>query len=700
MAKEFQKHVFLSSLLITIAIFSIGVITSYLLDYARVAEVTSVMDEHELDTAAYVLNQQFLESFGGNKCDSMISGMYELKKEIVKVGTDLSNYGSKSIIFRNKDFDYLKRKYFLLELKFYSMINNLNDECGKQYIPILFFYEIDDPISERQGYILDDLSQGYRQQIAVITIDKDYEDEPLVKSLVDRYQVTTAPTLVIDNDMIINELIYTGELNATILKILRGADPHAGDIDFRYVLRESGVNESRITEELKSQLAKNISGFAKGDITLVLGRITQNDSLVCSSLQYYDSHKALNDEEQALLYETYASLGCGRNREIFLTKAAELWDKLGVHWRADLDRNLRNLTHPQTPFAPAGISSSRLAVPENASRITIGRSYFNITSSDILVSQADRVNRDWLGATLNASPHEDQLLKVLSERLSYPDSELRADIGWHEGGRISQLTQIGLTRKIGAGTMVAKINGSWYAPNEKGEFMFDVPIDKVSYPTTRFLSRDIAVIIDTHGINMLVEQALRNNATLVIGCGDNVGKVKAAQYLSERGVKIVTFTDKYASLAMGSGTSLLGSPPFRRKGPRIIMGDQPINISLDEPILALEVPDITKVQSYYDTPSRYFRKLQESLDLDVSYFPVTHMNQLNKMIEFAKERGIHVVAARVFNSNDYYNLKGWLEEDSSNRAILFHTEPYPYGHKILREFTNQTTFGDISPLVT
>ena len=38
--------------------------------------------------------------------------------------------------------------------------------------------------------------------------------------------------------------------------------------------------------------------------------------------------------------------------------------------------------------------------------------------------------------------------------------------------------------------------------------MFEVPLDKVLYPTTRFFSDDLAVIMDTHGVNMLVEQAI------------------------------------------------------------------------------------------------------------------------------------------------------------------------------------------------
>ena len=64
---------------------------------------------------------------------------------------------------------------------------------------IIFFYEIDDTVSERQGFVLDEISLDYQGQVIVLSFDKDYTDEPLIPILRDTYQVISAPTIIINN---------------------------------------------------------------------------------------------------------------------------------------------------------------------------------------------------------------------------------------------------------------------------------------------------------------------------------------------------------------------------------------------------------------------------------------------------------------------------------------------------------------------
>ena len=181
-----MKHtnIILSSLLITIIIFTVGILLNYGLDFLRISTIESVMNEHEISTQSYLLEAEFTENFGGDKCAVMNSRISKLKKDIRRVGGDLSSY-SRFSFFKKKDFDYLKRKYFLLEIRFLTLIKAVNKECGNIYVPILFFYEIDDDPSERQGFILEKFSKEWEKHVAVLSFDKEYEDEPLLPVLVE-----------------------------------------------------------------------------------------------------------------------------------------------------------------------------------------------------------------------------------------------------------------------------------------------------------------------------------------------------------------------------------------------------------------------------------------------------------------------------------------------------------------------------------
>lgn len=704
------KNVLIMSLVLTVMLFALGILLNYGLDFIRLASINEVMNRHELSTDSYLAEALFSDVFEGNKCSVMNARINDLKAEIRRVGVDLNSY-SRFSFFNRKDFDYIKRKYFLLELRFLSLITQINQECNNPYFPVLFFYEIDDDTSERQGFILEEASRNFEDALVVLSIDKDYEDEPLIQMLIQKYEVQTAPTLVIE-DIKREGLVYAAEFEQIIKKKLNRADIYSEAINFTYVLNVLDMDTDKFLENSFALLRENISVFAKGDICLVLGRVTDNDTLVCESLKYYDSAKPESDEENAVLMETIASIGCGRNRREYLLRASELWKKVGNTFRAKLDERLA--LNQQIKFE-YDLSPVQVApyFPGNAEKMIIGSSKRVISGDDVLVSQVDRVNRDWLSYQIFFSPFyradrlellteyeldRNKLLSVFSERLTYNDSELLPELGWHEGARIQELRKVGFKHLTGSGTVVVRINNSWYAPDENGIFRFEVPIDKISYPTNRFLRDDVAVVVDTHGVNMLVEQAIRYNASFVIGCGDHPGKVKAAKYLSDRGIAVISFPDKYYSLLLGSNADVFGSPPIKYTGYTDIIGNRPLEFGLDEVFVVTDINSSRNSFSYYDTPSRYFRVLQNYYPLNVHFVFMDDFDGMFDVTKKAREVNATVLGARVYSRDDYDAVKDWLAIDKSHRAVLFHSMPYPFGYRIMKEFPEQVTFGDVNPV--
>lgn len=476
------------------------------------------------------------------------------------------------------------------------------------------------------------------------------------------------------------------------------ADPYAKNYDFEFVLKATGSDREAFMGNLTELLEGNISDFAKGDILLILGRVEGNETKICESFGYYERSFSDNPEKNALIYETLASLDCGKGKKDYLLNASEIWKSLGNEFRAELDEYLARRGFFDYKINDSELPDFTLEIPENSTEFIIGSSFFRLSEDDVLVSQADRVSRDWLSYQIYTDPYNVEiLLKTFSERLTYDENELLPEIGWHEGGRISEMESSGLKHLTASGTVVKRFENDWYAPDENGIFRFFVPTDKVLYPTTRFLREDLAIITDTHGINMIVEQAVRYNASVVVGCCDNPGKIKAALYLSEKGIKTVCLTDKYLSLALGSNANILGSPPIRKEGGSVILGDRPLEFFMNETFVVMGVSGEKFALSYYDTPRFYFRRLERFVNIDVHYSLIDDFGQMDKVIDIAETYGATTIAVRVFNSDDYIKVKEWLETDKERKAVLFHSVPYPYGYKLLNEFPEQTTFDDISP---
>ena len=429
----------------------------------------------------------------------------------------------------------------------------------------------------------------------------------------------------------------------------------------------------------------NVSGdIAKADAALIEARI--NDGDYQEAIKYYK--KALEESEgkdKALLYETLGSITGDR---LYYYKAYEIWKNIDP-WRAEIDYSLFRWNTFSYQWRDYEIQETYFALSKETSKIIIGESGFEMDEEDILVSQVDRVTRDWLSSQLQDYDSEN-ILTVFSEGYDVEN------IGWHEGGRIKQYKEVNFTHKLSYGILAKKIDGKWYAPNEEGIFMFEVPEDKIIYPTNRFLAEDLVLIMDTHGVNMLVYDALKENATVVMGCCDSVGKVEAALYLNEKGIKVICNTDKYLYLGLGQAKLSYGSVPFKIENSKIIFGRQEIEIKVDETIIVMNTTEDYGT-SYYQTPTLYFMKLKKitTLPLDLEIVNVNGESETYKLVEKAEELNASVIAARVYNEEDYEPLKEWLENNENNRLVLFHSEPYPYGYKLYREFSEQVTFNDM-----
>jgi len=465
-------------------------------------------------------------------------------------------------------------------------------------------------------------------------------------------------------------------------------------IDPGFVLEAVGENKNEFVNMLIDDFQHTKDYWAKGDTLLVLARLEYNDDYYKLACDNYLKYSPKTKEESALLYETLASLNCRGRRIHYLRQAAHYWKLLDVQWRADILENLARNKSIDFEFDTSQIEPNINL--EDANSIIIGTTKVEIKNNDKIVTQTDRVLRDWLGIQLRQTPFRGEILKVFSERLRYTEERLMAPVGWHEGGRLRDIQKyVDITHIPAVGTLVAKKDNKWYASDENGVFRFEVPKDKVSYPTTRFLASNLAVIVDSHGINMLVEQAIRNNADVVIGCCDSPGKVKAVKYLSDKGISSLCFTDLDLYRALGNDVKAVGSAPFAFKDNKVIFGDLPLTIYTNEDIVVADA-DIGKTHAiwYYAAPKLYFEEISKTFRLNVHAVPMAEFNLTKKIFDKAREIDARLVGSRVYEAEDYNEAKQWLKESRDNRLILFHSMSYPYGLLISQEFRNQVSFDD------
>lgn len=198
--KRYQQQMFFTSAIVAFFILVSGIALGMVLDRYKVDDSLSSLRQNELNAESYFLEQQLIEGSDIDKCEIAKPRAQALSEELVKLGNELSNY-KESSLFKKNDYDYLLRRYFLLEIRTYSLFKDIRSECEDATNTIIFFYRIDDDSSVKQGYALDEVVRQ-NPDVSVFSFDIDYKNEPLISTIKLGYDISDAPTIIINDEQV------------------------------------------------------------------------------------------------------------------------------------------------------------------------------------------------------------------------------------------------------------------------------------------------------------------------------------------------------------------------------------------------------------------------------------------------------------------------------------------------------------------
>jgi len=184
---------------ITAVIFGTAIYVSNLLGQKKLEDVRAIENRVALDILSSETQFALLEE---TSCRDIAPGF--LSKELGSIGERLT-YAENQTEFNTNDLEYLKRSYFLLEIKDYLLMKRLTEKCGIKPTFILYFYSTEDACEEcqRTGYVLTALRDKY-PDLRVYSFDYHF-DLGAIDTLVSIYKVKLdLPALII------NGLTYYG----------------------------------------------------------------------------------------------------------------------------------------------------------------------------------------------------------------------------------------------------------------------------------------------------------------------------------------------------------------------------------------------------------------------------------------------------------------------------------------------------------
>ncbi len=205
-----KRQAYVSIVILFVIVFAVGIIVGRSVSNPELSDVNNFIKQSELTTESYLLEQELFAGMEKN-CDLAKLRLSALSEELWKLGKLLGSETARQDL-GEENYNFLKRKFHLMQIKTYTMYNGLRQDCAVDVPIILFYYSQKDPASLEQGAVLDKLVSDFG--VKVFAIEYNYSSE--LRFLEEYYEISTTPSVIINFGTVRKGLASYDELAALV----------------------------------------------------------------------------------------------------------------------------------------------------------------------------------------------------------------------------------------------------------------------------------------------------------------------------------------------------------------------------------------------------------------------------------------------------------------------------------------------------
>lgn len=192
--KVSTKKYFMAFIL-TIVVFSAGVVLGIFLESARLNDAKQITLDEKVNLRSLQLQQNYIES-GIADCNAFNQILEANINELTRKMEIVTEY-EKNAIFNQEEFDLQLRDYFLTEVQFLLISQEIDKKCDKDNLKIIYFYDEDK--FNTQGDVLDYVRKLFNGKVLVFSFNSAFDKEPMIRTLLTAYNITQFPSVIVDD---------------------------------------------------------------------------------------------------------------------------------------------------------------------------------------------------------------------------------------------------------------------------------------------------------------------------------------------------------------------------------------------------------------------------------------------------------------------------------------------------------------------
>ena len=221
--RKADYYKFFSALFITLIIFLSSFLLGIYFDNTRYKVVKSIVEKQDLEFEMLQVQYLFLQQVEGEKnknfsCSVTSTILENNVKTLSPILNKILDY-EKNKNTNLQEYTNLRIRYDIYNTKYFLLAEKSRKECNNDIVTILYFFNNKCESCKKQGYILSGLKKVLKEKILVYPFEEKFKSEDFtVDLLVKSYNITTTPTIIVNEKTRIEGFVDKEKLKSIICK--------------------------------------------------------------------------------------------------------------------------------------------------------------------------------------------------------------------------------------------------------------------------------------------------------------------------------------------------------------------------------------------------------------------------------------------------------------------------------------------------
>lgn len=207
---DIVKESLLKATVATLVVLSVGVLAGMQVDGARANYLEQQVQDSTIRSETFLVTQSYLEESSRNYCQIVDEQIPRMAKENAQIGRNLQSFEGRSRT-RESDFKYLKRRYYINQLRLYNLLSGYEKRCEGNITRIFFFFD-SSVQSKRQGAVLTDYRKDNRNSTYIFSYNLNTANSTVLEILKTDYGIQEGPSIVINGNETYRRYVSLKEL--------------------------------------------------------------------------------------------------------------------------------------------------------------------------------------------------------------------------------------------------------------------------------------------------------------------------------------------------------------------------------------------------------------------------------------------------------------------------------------------------------